>query len=343
MRKTSSGETLLRHWAMLRVIPRAPRRISVSQIHQRLEEDGFITTRRTIERDLIKLSSPFPLTSDDNKPQGWAWAKEAKILEIPSMGPQTALTLQMLAHFSEHLMPRSTLKFLQPHIDLADKVLKNLSLSPVTRWPDKIRVIHTGPLLIPPIILPKVLDRVYLALLEEHRFLAEYWPINAPTARSYEINPLGLVFKDALAYLVCTYGNEPIIKQFALHRFQSVETLPTKRTVPDGFSLDSYIQEGAFGYPEGGPIHLKARLAPGIIRYLIETPLSSDQKVTEMQDGWFLVEALVQESSQLRWWILSFAEALEVLEPLEFRSEIEASINEMARLYNPNGQNPEDG
>jgi len=56
-------ETLLRHWQMLRLIPRHPRRISTAEIEQRLANRGYPTTRRIIQRDLDKLSREFPLVS----------------------------------------------------------------------------------------------------------------------------------------------------------------------------------------------------------------------------------------------------------------------------------------
>ena len=64
-------DTLLRHWHMLRLLPRHPRKISTADIETKLESSGFPTSRRTIQRDLDKLSAEFPLVSDEkNLPAG---------------------------------------------------------------------------------------------------------------------------------------------------------------------------------------------------------------------------------------------------------------------------------
>ena len=66
------SDTLLRHRRMLREVPLYPRRISTTEIKERLMTAGFDATLRTIQRDLIKFSGSLPLLGDDSKPQGWS-------------------------------------------------------------------------------------------------------------------------------------------------------------------------------------------------------------------------------------------------------------------------------
>ena len=68
------GDTVLRQLAMLRAIPPAPRKISTSMLRDRLIEEGFAVDIRTVQRDLGKLSTLFPLACDGrSKPHGWSW------------------------------------------------------------------------------------------------------------------------------------------------------------------------------------------------------------------------------------------------------------------------------
>ena len=79
-------DALLRHWAMLRLIPRHPRRIDTGRIRDELARQGYDITLRSIQRDLNKLSAVLPLCSDQSKPQGWWWQADADLLEIPGIG-----------------------------------------------------------------------------------------------------------------------------------------------------------------------------------------------------------------------------------------------------------------
>ena len=65
------ADTLLRQWTMLRLIPRAPRKIETAALERLLFEEGFEVNRRSIQRDLNTLSTRFPLLCDmREKPYG---------------------------------------------------------------------------------------------------------------------------------------------------------------------------------------------------------------------------------------------------------------------------------
>ena len=66
----TTTDTIARQWEMLKLIPRAPRKVSTRQLHEKLDALGFPTTTRTVERDLHTLSMRFPLEADNSKPRG---------------------------------------------------------------------------------------------------------------------------------------------------------------------------------------------------------------------------------------------------------------------------------
>jgi len=51
------SDTLMRQWQMLRLIPRHPVKVATAELIQRLADEGFETTQRTLQRDLMRLSS----------------------------------------------------------------------------------------------------------------------------------------------------------------------------------------------------------------------------------------------------------------------------------------------
>jgi len=55
------SDTLMRQWQMLRLIPRHPLKVSTTDLKNKLADEGFETTQRTIQRDLMKLSDTYLL------------------------------------------------------------------------------------------------------------------------------------------------------------------------------------------------------------------------------------------------------------------------------------------
>jgi predicted DNA-binding transcriptional regulator YafY len=309
------ADTLLRQWAMLRLIPRAPRKIDAARLERLLFEEGFEVNLRSIQRDLNTLSTKFPLLCDmREKPYGWYWDANA-VLDVPGMDPPTALTFSVAERFLNHVLPPSTLRLMEPHFRQARRVLDHMDQPGMAHWPEKVRILPRGLKLLAPEIDQEVMGVVYEALLRDRRFKARYQP-RETAETTYEVNPLGLVLRDAVTYLVCTLWNYQDVLQLALHRMTEAEILETPASRPDGFDLDAYIAAGHFACPYSGEmVRLGVLFEADAAYHLRETRLSEDQELTDQPDGRVLVKATVRDTGELRWWLLGFGEAVEVLSP----------------------------
>jgi predicted DNA-binding transcriptional regulator YafY len=327
------NDTILRFLTMLRMLPRAPPKIDTATMERKLRDEGYAVTRRTIQRDLHQLARTFPLFCDEHRPAGWCWAPDAVLIDLPGMDPNTALTFILVERFLAPLLPRSTFGRIQPYLTQAQRILNALPANALGRWPAKVRVIHRGPPLRLPEIDEAILDAVTCGLLEGRRLEVAYQSREKGEPLRCELNPLGLVFKGGSAYLVCTFWDYTDIRQIVLHRVQRAEVLEVSAVVPEGFDLDRYIQEGEFSYPVGEPIHLEAVFSHGAAFHLYDTPLSADQVLTELDHERVLLRATVENTAELRWWLLGFGELVEVLDPADLRSEFRERAAALAARY----------
>ncbi|MEW5824049.1 MAG: hypothetical protein AB1766_06835 [Pseudomonadota bacterium] len=149
------SETLLRQWAMLRFIPRAPRRIDTKTLQDKLSAAGYDINLRSIQRDLNKLSQVLPLVGDEHKPQGWSWQADAAVFDVPGLDPQTALAFTLVEGYLTPLLPKSSLQYLKPYFHASHGVL-DAQGNGLSRWADKVRVLPKGQPLLPPKIDPDV-------------------------------------------------------------------------------------------------------------------------------------------------------------------------------------------
>ena len=328
------SETYIRQWAMLRHIPRLPRKIPASSLLSLLEQDGYKVSKRTIERDLHSLSGIFPLECDDrNKPFGWSWFGK-DVLDIPSMDMPIAMTFSLASQFLTPLLPRSSKAHLEPHFKQAEKVLKNTEKSGQGKWLNKVRVLNRGQALIPPEISPHILDTVYEALLTDKCIDITYQSSITSEVKEYEVNPLGLVFKDATVYMVSSLWRYDDIKQLVVHRIKTANITDKKKRTPKGFILDDYISSGNFGYKVNEKeIKLKVLFDADTVNHLRETKLSKDQTVKDQGDRRMLLEATVLDTMELRQWLLGFGDQVEVIKPKKLRNEFKAIAKNLVKNY----------
>lgn len=302
---------------MLRFIPRHPRKIDTAALQRALEKIGYEINVRTIQRDLNKLSSALPLVCDQSKPQGWSWHADSELFDMPGLSPQSALVFKMAEQHLSQVLPSTTLDALRPWFKAANGVLETQA-GGAGKWFDKVRIIPRGQALLPPNVNPEIQDVVYQALFSGRKLAVGYLPHQAPELRNFEVNPLALVQRDHLTYVICTLGTSTDTRKLVMHRFQSAQLLDTPIQIPDDFDLDAYIGEGGLGYPIGPSIRLEADLSSSVASILMETPLSLDQSLEELPSGQFRLIATVADTKELRTWLRGYGRHIRVIGPSNF-------------------------
>jgi predicted DNA-binding transcriptional regulator YafY len=320
---------------MLLLIPRHPRKTTVREIRDRLGTDGFETTVRTIQRDLLELSgSQFPIQYDDrSKPYGWSWAKDAMPFYLPSLSVGEAMVLQMIEEHLRGLLPASALETLAPYFRTAEKRIEAALGRKRHQWLDMVRVVPPAQQLLPPDVNASARAEVYEALLGGRQVQIRYLPRGKKEAVKYDVNPLGVVQRGPVTYLVATIFKYTDIRLLALHRIKSAIRLDRKAQRPPGFDLDTYAREGHLDFGAGKRIKLRLRFYDGAGDHLHETPLSSDQRIEDLGNGTIAVTATVPQTSQLEWWIQAFLDGVEVLEPKSLRASMRKRMRHALAFY----------
>jgi predicted DNA-binding transcriptional regulator YafY len=338
MPKQAKEFTILRQHELLRMltISRSSSKDTgrwdkASELKAKLHDLGHEVSLRTVQRDLMSLSEIYPIEVNDKNARdyGWRWKKGARI-DINEMGTQEALALSMAQMYLAPVLPRVTLEALDPLFDAAKSRLdlfnksgnKNLS-----RWVDKVRVIQPSQPFIAPDINQAIQENLYQALMEAKKVYVSYQSMDGAPVKDYELNPLGLIVRGAVHYLVATAKDYTKATLYALHRFHSATVLSKAAKAPEGFNLDDAINNGLGGFASSQEkISLTIKVSTDLAAYLRETPLSIDQKILPDSDNKFIVKATVSKTWQLTWWLLSQGRKLEVCEPQKLRDSIKAEL-----------------
>ena len=312
------SETVLRQWAMLRELPRAPRKISVQELLSRLESASFKTTDRTIQRDLLYLSGIFPIICDSAKPKGWAWSESAVSIELPGMDVHTALTLVIIEKSVTQLLPTNTYRHMQPWFQQAQEIIANAPAK-LSNWKNRLSVVQ---------------EAVYDGILNGQQIEVTYRAITSENKpMTYPVSPLGLVIRDRLIYMVCTVKDYVEPRLLALHRILSARLLETKSKQVPGLKIDE-IAFQVLAIPKNEKkIKLQIIVSSLIAKYLRESPLSETQAVKTYEESTHLVSADVQDSEQLRSWIRSLGSDATVLKPLYLRNQFRDESIQSAEQY----------
>ena len=326
--RRSMNDALLRHWVMLSQIPLG-RGIDTTTLAERLADAGFPVTQRTVQRDLERLAHVFGLTCDDtSKPYRWAFAAGARAFSLPGMSPAVALVLRMADAHLASLLPTRARESLGPYLRQADAVLRTAGWD----WAERVQVLPPGPREVPPQIRAGVLEAVAEAMTTGRRLGFEYLKRSADAPADWDVAPLGIVMRAPTLYLVAAPEDRPL--QFALHRILVAVVLDTPAVAPPGFDLGAFASAAQFGYRlRSEPICLRLRVGEFSEPDFLERPLSDDQRATRGADGALIVEATVDDTMDLRAFLLSLGSDVEVLGPPDVRTEIAGELRAAVAGY----------
>lgn len=327
--------TLIRQWEMLRLLPKGSGGpwIKASDIASRLNDAGYDISVRTVQRDLKELSTIFPIDLNDKNPRdyGWRWMKGAH-LDIPGLNTSEALAMRLVETHLKQLLPSSMLEALQGVFDQAKSRLEEVPIP--SNWLTKVKVVQPNQTLLPPHIDEVAQNAIYKALLENRKILAKYRSFWGDGSTEYVLNPLGLIMRGSVVYLVATAWDYEDPRHYALHRFEGAEVLDEECTIPEGFDLEQVIKSGFADFTSSkGSLQLEFMCEDSIAGFLEETPLSEDQTINPSDEEWFKVCATVNDTWQLRWWLLSHGSGIKIISPASLQNEIAEELEAASRHY----------
>lgn len=311
-----SASTILRQVEMLRYIPREPDSKSTKDIYTHLIAEGFEVTKRTVERDLLRISQPIGLDyKSENDGNYWYYVRGGKQI-LPNQSPHEALLLMQAKAFLSPMMPSKSLLTLEPRFEKAESTLRNNRKH--RNWQQKISVaknVH----LEQEFISDEFREVVYDAVLNETQLIISF-KRNSGEVVATTVNAYGLIIKDHMQYLVNSRTCSPNkLKLIKLPNIITVEsTLKNNQLCME--NVEQFIQSNAASYKLlDKPINVKMKVAGPALYLLQSSKLSQEQTITPFKGHNNKPCGLLSATSELTHdfvhFLLGFGKWVEVLEP----------------------------
>jgi predicted DNA-binding transcriptional regulator YafY len=316
-KKPKTLETLKICLELLRSLSKT-RKISSSELRERLKHAGFERDERSIQRLLAELCDTFETIErdDSSSPYGYKWSSTAAPLVLPGLTAQESLLLILAKRQMLPLLPPRTVQHMSGFFDQAQHNLRHKDDAALEKqWLSKVRVVSETQPLLSPQIGEGVLDAVSQALYSNHWLSIDY--VNQKDERKQAlVMPLGLVQQGPRMYLVCQFEGYTNQRILALHRLQAASVTSTPFDRPN-FDLEAYEYEGNLAVANGPRIRLSFDIDKGPGKHLLESRLSEDQEVQELENT-YRITATVQQTLLLDRWLSSFGDGIRGV----FKSEL---------------------
>lgn len=244
--------------------------------------------------------------NDKSKPFGYRRQVPETDLAVDQLKPAEALLFRLFEEHMQYQLPAPLLKSLSPFFAAAKSSLNETKNGRTHEWLRKVAFVSGTVPMMRPRILPRVFDAVSEALYRDAKLKISFENRKGEKSKA-EVSPLGLVQQEQRLYLVCRFVNYDNVRHLALHRITYAEVLDFPAERPKDFSLERYIRDRHFNYSNGGRIRLEIEFTnPETARNMSETPFNSTQVLTELPDGAWRLEAVMDDTVVLQGWIAAW-------------------------------------
>lgn len=315
---------------LIALVPRHPQKRATSELLWRLKAQGHQLEMRSLQRRLMTISEKHLIVADmSGKPYGWSIKANAPAT-LRQMSVEEALMLKLAQRYLASAVPADLMQDLEHYFKQADGKLKEESL--YGAWLNKVRILPANQELQKPTIARNLLTSAYDGVLRQRVLNVTYKSKDA-SAKTYEIEPLGIVVRGVVTYLIAQLPWADDVNLMALHRFTSIKVTDREIQSDRKFNLDEFIASGALGFMSAGVKKVKVRFYNGAGDHLKETPIAQTQKLQRVGDKAVDLIVSLPITEQFKWWILGFGEHAEVVSPLALRREIGARLTAAQSRY----------
>lgn len=167
------------------------------------------------------------------------------------------------------------------------------------------------------------------AVLHGRRVRLLYRGRAATQSEERDVDPLGLVCKAGLWYLVGFCRSKRALRTFRLARIQTVESLAARRDEYPDFDLSRYWEEARTRMEARRPFPVVVRVDPECAGELLERPLTL-LRIDHGADGAVEAEIDLESLGHAVSFVLGFGPCLEVLAPAALRAAVAETAEALA-------------
>lgn len=298
---------------ILRLIPSTSRKITQKEILSSLKEIGLEPSKRRLERVLAAMCEheEFGITCDKrSRPYGYTQQVRNGGLSFGDLTTPECLLIRLTEEYLKYQLPKSVTDSMENIFEHArERLGEGARKGKAADWISKVAFVSDWIPMKSPEIKPRIFDEISNSLYSENQIEALYKNSSGDETKKM-LSPLGIVQQGSRIYIVAFDHDSQIVKHFAAHRFLDAKQTAFAISRPKGFKLDEYVSSRHFNYSNGGKTLLRLEFSSQVLANVLEeTGFIGGQKLYQLDDGFWHLEAVVDDSRLIDAWIASWGEA----------------------------------
>jgi Predicted transcriptional regulator len=159
-----------------------------------------------------------------------------------------------------------------------------------------------------------------------------YFSINKNSLTIRKVDPYNLIFKSGAWYIIGHCHMKEQVETFKVSRIKNLKITDEIYMRPHTFQLKDYL-ENYWGLFKGEKTKITIKFDKDVDSFIRDTKWHTNQEIKSLEDGSVLFSVYIDDTDDVKNWIMSFGKNAEVIEPDHLRDEIKQEIEEMFKKY----------
>ncbi|MHB0999466.1 MAG: helix-turn-helix transcriptional regulator [Armatimonadota bacterium] len=179
----------------------------------------------------------------------------------------------------------------------------------------------------------EILDDISKAIPRHNPIDISYYVTGRNELTERRVNPYGLTFRFGAWYLIGWCCLRQDVRTFGVDRIRSIKPVDSHFKYPKDFDLDEYLKRGWSLQADALPENIVLRFNKEITPWITGCSFHPNQEITVQDDGSSIFEVTVAGIDEIKHWVLSFGNRVEVLGPESLRQSVIETYRDMSRVY----------
>lgn len=324
------NETTARVLKVIHLLEVNPQGLGIRDLYQKLQDDGFPCSIRTVYRDLEAIQSAyFPVTREGSGDESkWKLESIATLNEKVQFSYHELMALFLAKNTLENLQGSGLYPHIRSFFTRLEKALgpgasqeierlrEYMAIKPQATW-------QSG-------VSQEILDTIYDACAEGHVLEVDY------TSKSGEqkdkvaqrrLGPEGIYFADSGVYLIAQDLATKTHKTYAIARILQAR-MTSEAYYSQNFSLTEYIKDSMGILRQGEIREVELFIQEPMASYVSERRWHESQKIIRVDNG-IRLKLRLRVNDELVRWVLGLGGCAEVITPAILNVKVRAEAEKI--------------
>lgn len=178
-------------------------------------------------------------------------------------------------------------------------------------------------------------ETLYDAIHQRLKVTMTYDSFSSAKRTRHRISPYAVIFRKHAWYVIGHSETRRRVLTFRINRIHRLSITHPPYTIPGDFSVQKYLEK-SWDVMLGAETHVVIKFAPRIAPLIQEVRWHPTQKLHTMPDGKLIFEVAVAGLREIAWWVMTWGDGAEVLEPKELRERVIETTRKMVEVYQEN-------